>query len=133
MSGLKKFTNIFFALLIFCLSGLGLKAQTGSLELIENKGQWDTTIRFRADLPDATFFLQKHGFSVLLQSPSDMDALRQFMHGQPAGNTTNPALIQCKNQGKQTLHFTKKYRENPVPGNSGLSSRCRTDHAFPFL
>ena len=60
-----------------------LKSEIGNLEFIENKGQWDNTIRFRADMPNATFFFQKHGFSVLLQSPSDMEALRQFMHGIP--------------------------------------------------
>ena len=53
----------------------------GNLEFIENNGQWDSTIRFRAELPNTTFFLQKHGFSVLLQSPSDLNALRLAMHG----------------------------------------------------
>lgn len=54
---------------------------TGNLEFIENKGQWDTAMTYRADIPNGNFFLQKHGFSVLLQSSSDMDALRLYMHG----------------------------------------------------
>ncbi len=122
---LKKAPIIFIILLISCLSGLSLKAQTGSLELIENKGQWDTTIRFRANLPDATLFLQKQGFSVLLQSPSDMDALRQFMHGdqtvKPPDN--NPALNpNAKTTGNRPSTSQRNSRENPInlPG-AGLT------------
>ena len=62
----------------------------GNLEFIENKGQWDTAMNFRADLPNGNFFLQKHGFSVLLQNADDMDAVRLFMHGHSSG-TTNTA------------------------------------------
>jgi hypothetical protein len=118
---LKKAPIIFLTLLISCFTGLSGKAQTGSLELIENRGQWDTTIRFRADLPDATFFLQKHGFSVLLQSPSDMDALRQFMHGnQPATSPdNNPALVpDAKTTGNRPSTSQKNSRENAGPGKT---------------
>ncbi len=57
----------------------------GNLEFIENKGQWDTAMNFRSDMPDGNFFLQKHGFSVLLQNPSDMNALRLALHGMSSG------------------------------------------------
>ncbi len=45
-------------------------------------------------MPDATFYLQKHGFSVLLQNPADMVALRNLMHGistTPSATTTKAA------------------------------------------
>lgn len=61
----------------------------GNLEFIQNKGQWDTAMNFRSDIPNGTFFLQKHGFSVLLQSPSDMNALRISMHGHSSITATH--------------------------------------------
>jgi gliding motility-associated-like protein len=57
--------------------------ETGNLEFIQNRGQWDTAVLFRADFPNVNFFLQRHGFSVLLQNAADMDVLRRYMHGEP--------------------------------------------------
>jgi gliding motility-associated-like protein len=83
---LKQNLIMFFFVLIGAIPAL--RAQTlGNLEFIENKGQWDSAVRFRAEMPNTIFFLQKHGFSVLLQSPADMNALRNAMHGIPHSNT----------------------------------------------
>jgi len=123
---LKNKSPIFLTLLIACFTGLDTKAQIGNLEFVENKGQWDSVIRFRADMPDANFFLQKHGFSVLMQSPADMDALRQMMHGknesvqpQPAKNKT--AAYSTPKSGGISTQLVK----NPiitVPGNTSNGS-----------
>ena len=79
---------ILLSVLTSILRGLHAQAPIGNLEFIENKGQWDSLVRFRAEMPNSTFYLHKHGFSVLLQSPVDMDALRQYMHGfSTTGNT----------------------------------------------
>jgi hypothetical protein len=48
---------------------------------------------------NTTFYLYKHGFSVLLQNPADMEALRQYMHG------SNPIAYQ---QGR-TRSFKSGY------------------------
>ena len=82
---LKQKIFLLFALLIACFSRLHAQTGLGNLEFIENKGQWDNAVRFRADMPNTIFFLQKHGFSVLLQSPRDMEALRDAMHGITTG------------------------------------------------
>jgi gliding motility-associated-like protein len=107
---LKRRILIFFGLLTSLLNLL--YAQTsGNLEFIENKGQWDSAVRYRADMPNTTFYLQKHGFSVLLQSPSDMNALRNIMHGIPPAASGN-----TKNTG------TDKKNGNPKSGNDGNTS-----------
>jgi gliding motility-associated-like protein len=82
---LKQQVFILLALSAFFHPALRAQSDLGSLEFIENRGQWDSAVRFRADMPNTTFFLQKHGFSVLLQSPADMAALRQYMHGVSTG------------------------------------------------
>jgi gliding motility-associated-like protein len=70
-------------------------------------------------LPNTTFYLQKHGFSVLLQSPADMEALRQYMHGFSAsgnasGKTGNRSGSQ-KAGGTSNLAATL-----PEPGMPGV-------------
>src|SRR6202051_1642757 len=98
---LKQKLFIFFALSGIFISGLHAQNGLGSLEFIENKGQWDSTIRYRADMPNSTFFLQKHGFSVLLQSPADMEALRQLLHGVPSAVKT-PVKTDKSSTSKKT-------------------------------
>ncbi len=75
--------RLFIFLILFLAVLLKIQAQEfqGNLEFIEYKGQWDTAMNFRSDLPNGNFFLQKHGFSVLLQNPADMNALRLALHG----------------------------------------------------
>jgi gliding motility-associated-like protein len=108
---LKKRLSILF----FLFTGLLAKGQTlpnaGNLEFIENKGQWDTAMTFRSDIPNGNFFLQKHGFSVLLQRPSDMEALREVMHGHSSGIKGGSSSNQTS-----TLKF-----EQPVKGVVGGS------------
>src|ERR1700712_2791189 len=57
-------------------------------------------------MPNASFYLQKHGFSVLMQNPADMEALREAMHGIPqqnnsSGKSANTTAVQSG--GKSTL------------------------------
>jgi gliding motility-associated-like protein len=89
---LKKKLFLFFAFLT-TLSALYAQSEIGNLEFIENKGQWNSGIRFRANMPNATFYLQKHGFSVLMQNPSDMEALRNSMHGIPSAGKAAPQSL----------------------------------------
>jgi gliding motility-associated-like protein len=113
---LKNNFLIFFVFLLPCLSSLETRAQGGNLEFVENKGQWDTAIQFRADMPNVNFFLQKHGFSVLLQSPADMSALGQWMHG-----GTAPASGAGSSAKKSSTLSTSAFRAQAqtVPGNTG--------------
>jgi gliding motility-associated-like protein len=117
---LKQKLFIFFALYTLCVTRLRAQSELGSLEFIENKGQWDTAVRYRADMPDVTFFLQKHGFSVLLQSPADMAALRQAMHGNAGGNSTVPAST-TKNATKNG-QTPALYHTGPVTPEDGGGS-----------
>jgi gliding motility-associated-like protein len=115
---LKKKLFLFFAFLTI-FSGLNAQTELGNLEFIENKGQWDRAVGFRADMPNTTFFLQKHGFSVLMQSPSDMEALREAMHGIPSAvktsNKSSASSSISKSGGASTLAASLP----PVAANPG--------------
>ena len=64
---------------------LRLSAQS-NLEFIENKGQWDPAVKFKADIPTGAFFLHPKGFTVLLQSEDDLKKIRS-LHGHGANQT----------------------------------------------
>jgi gliding motility-associated-like protein len=134
---LKNFILILLIWVVPGLSCLTVQAQTGNLEFVENKGQWDTAVQFRADMPDVTFFLQKQGFSVLLQSPADMEALRLSMHSiapvstkTGAGNQTPSAVstLTLKDLPK-TPPQDPGYSANP---NNNLSGNGLIMHAHLY-
>jgi len=81
---LKKYPHIF--LLVSCLICLHVAAQTPNFEFTENKGQWDSQVRFRGNIGDnGAFFLGKEGFTVLLHNPADV--ARFSHHGAAAFST----------------------------------------------
>src|SRR5258708_22838990 len=77
------------------LSGLQLTAQSGArslvqsgdpggysnLEFIENKGQWDSSIRFNAGIATGNLFMQRNGFTALLHDTNDMKRIGLVLHG----------------------------------------------------
>jgi len=83
---------VFFILKATFLSVLHAQTAVGSLEFVENKGQWNSQIKYKASLPDATLYLQQPGFSILLQSPADMKALREILHGNPPAHVGQPVI-----------------------------------------
>jgi hypothetical protein len=69
-------------------STLQLNAQSGysNLQFVENKGQWDKTISFKAQFPTGSFYLQKKGFSVMMHNPDELQAMEEKRHGHSAPN-----------------------------------------------
>ena len=74
----RKYCILFFTLLT---ATLRLTAQN-YLEFVENKGQWDSHVKFKGSLGQSgTFYLEQNGFKVLLNNPSDMQRLIDSHHG----------------------------------------------------
>ncbi len=51
------------------------------MEFIENKGQWNKQVHYRSDFSSGSFFLENNGFTVLLNSPWDLQKMGEYMHG----------------------------------------------------
>ncbi len=69
---------------LLTLSVIQLYAQTGgtsNLEFVENKGQWDSSVRFRAQVSTGAFFLGKKGFTVVLHDTADLNMIERTRHG----------------------------------------------------
>ncbi len=70
--GLKRFIHV----LLFILPVASLKSQSGNIEFIENKGQWDKQIKFQGDVSAGSFFIRKDGgFTVLQHNTDDLARL----------------------------------------------------------
>jgi gliding motility-associated-like protein len=68
----------------FTLTALQLSAQSGGysyLEFVENKGQWDSTVRFRAEMTAGKIYMQHKGFTVLMEDTTDLIRIGELLHG----------------------------------------------------
>lgn len=77
---MKKQQQIFI-LLLSCLITLRAAAQQINFDFIENKGQWNSQVKFMGDIGTGSFFLQNKGFTVLLNNPDDLIKLHNQSHG----------------------------------------------------
>ena len=76
-----------------------LSAQSGgysNLEFVENKGQWDTLVKFRAEMTAGSLFMQHKGFTVVMHDTNDLRRIRTLLHGHavagvPAGGGNGKA------------------------------------------
>jgi hypothetical protein len=59
--------------------GAGLNAQS-YLNFVENKGQWDQSIRFKSEMPGGAIVLKNTGYRVLQYNVQDYDELAETLH-----------------------------------------------------
>jgi gliding motility-associated-like protein len=66
------------------LSALRLSAQSGGfsyLEFVENKGQWDSSVRFQSKMSAGRIYMHRKGFTVLMEDTSDLKRIGELLHG----------------------------------------------------
>ncbi|HEV3413131.1 MAG TPA: hypothetical protein VG101_11660, partial [Puia sp.] len=81
---LNKLGRIGLIVTWFTLTALDLSAQSGGysyLEFVENKGQWDSSVRLKAEMPAGYLYMQHKGFTVLLADTNDMVRIGELLHG----------------------------------------------------
>jgi len=109
--------NRFLIVFSLILASLKLTAQGNysNLEFVENKGQWDPQVKFKAQIGAGSFFLGKKGFIVQLISPEDLMRFQRNHHGRGL-NLSN------------TLAKTNRI------GNTGISNIANDDiiHAHTY-
>ena len=78
MTSLKPY--IFF--IAFLASILPAIAQDyNNIEFIENKGQWDSRVKFRGEVNAGAVFVRSTGFTILQHNQQDYAALQSMTHG----------------------------------------------------
>jgi gliding motility-associated-like protein len=72
--------NIIFAFLL--ITTFVATAQSyNNIEFIENRGQWDSRVKFEGEVNTGAFFIHADGFTVLQHNQQDLEALRETIHG----------------------------------------------------
>ncbi len=70
-----------YILLLYCLlPATALKAQYNNIEFIENKGQWDSRIKFSGQVSAGAFYVEQNGFMVVQHSPDDWSKIAELIH-----------------------------------------------------
>ena len=80
MKTLAKRAHIFLFISLFFT---GRALAQNALDFVENKGQWNSVIKFKGDLSNGAFFLRQTGFTVLQYNNADLVKLSESMHGIP--------------------------------------------------
>src|SRR5688572_25926363 len=73
-----KRTLLIAALAIFSLNVLA----QGNIEFIENKGQWDSRVRYKGNVSNGAIFIRPNGFTVVQHNPVDYANMQRALHSQ---------------------------------------------------
>ncbi|MFI5129610.1 MAG: PKD domain-containing protein [Chitinophagales bacterium] len=66
-----------------------------NIEFIENKGQWDSRVKFKGDVTGGAFFIRSGGFTVLQHNKQDLEQFRKsgHSHGTEMAKNANEDLV----------------------------------------
>lgn len=81
---MKIYKTLKQLVILFVLSTTALFSQAqdfNNIEFIENKGQWDSRVRFKGDVGAGAFFIRDGGFTVLKHNQEDFTRMQAMLHG----------------------------------------------------
>jgi gliding motility-associated-like protein len=83
--------RISLLILLLTIIALGTFAQgtPSTFEFTENKGQWESKIKFKGELPAGDFYLHPNGFTVVQHNTADLLRYFQRQHGVVEANAKN--------------------------------------------
>jgi gliding motility-associated-like protein len=103
-----------FLLLLFLLISAG-SISAAPIKLIPNKGQWESNVLYRADIPGGKFYIENNRLTYFFY---DEGTLHKVVHQHPANavinchvvkvnfvNTTGVTSITAENQGSETYNY----------------------------
>lgn len=76
------YKNFCIILILFWAGGYHSLAQSGygNFDIVENKGQWSSNVKFVAQINSGAFFLESNGFTVLLHNTKELQNLMRMHH-----------------------------------------------------
>ncbi|MBV9961457.1 MAG: PKD domain-containing protein [Parafilimonas sp.] len=82
-------------LIAILLAGLVQHLSAQYLQFIENKGQWDNSVKFKTDFNGGALFLKSSGYKVVLHNPEQLKAIKQYFsdHMDSAENSNNSRSV----------------------------------------
>src|ERR1700742_4674148 len=87
MQDLKRRLYIVVGLMIAIMKGFAQDG-TSNIEFVENKGQWDSRVKFKGEIGVGAVYLENTGFSALLYNVDDLNRITNNHHGIKQGGYT---------------------------------------------
>lgn len=106
--------NFFILSTLFLLAGIEAAAQSGNLEFVENKGQWNPRIQFKGQLSAGAFFLEKNGFTVVQHDTADLRRFYEHFHGHESLSATTSGKTTVK-EGRRQVIGSGESKSQPGP------------------
>jgi hypothetical protein len=77
----------FIVLVLMLAISFDIAAQNyDNIEFVENKGQWDSRVKFKGDVNAGSVFIRSSGFTILQHNQQDYEAVQSMMHGSHGEN-----------------------------------------------
>lgn len=72
----------FIVVVLMLAISLDIVAQNyDNIEFVENKGQWDSRVKFKGDVNAGAVFIRSTGFTILQHNQQDLAAVQSMLHG----------------------------------------------------
>jgi len=68
-------------LVTLSISGLAQNLSAQYLQFVENKGQWDNSVKFKTDFKGGELYLNSSGYKVVLHNKDQLKAIAKFFSG----------------------------------------------------
>ena len=78
------------------ISLLAYSSHSQNFELVENKGQWNTAVKFQGKLLNGAFFLQPQGYKVLQHNAEDLQNVSASFHSRETDGKTKGNVAGAK-------------------------------------
>jgi gliding motility-associated-like protein len=113
--------NSLIVIALFFTGAIQLIAQAPStFEFTENKGQWESQVTFKGDLPAGNFYLHKNGFTIVQHNITDLQQVYDNHKPELANNTyarTSTKNSQTDTASKYSIR-SHAYRVQFIGGNT---------------
>ena len=76
------------------------------MEYVENKGQWDSRVKFRSDMGASVFFLQQQGYKVLLYNKDDLEKIAVAYSGHSHSSQGRVSSVHIDNSNTSPANNT---------------------------
>lgn len=77
----------FIVLVLMLAISFDIAAQNyDNIEFVENKGQWDSRVKFKGDVNAGSVFIRSSGFTILQHNQQDYETVQSMMHGSHGQN-----------------------------------------------
>lgn len=73
--------NLIFLLLACVISLISYSQYFESVQFIENRGQWDSRVKFMAEVPAGAIYIHQNGFTVVQHDPVGWEEMVEQVHG----------------------------------------------------